>query len=208
MTQHKSEKVLSRRLTKNLEQKMEERRRQILKAAEALIRRGVSTDFSMKDLAAEAGFSLATSYNLIGTKPIVLYSLLNSSVKELSLRSAAIASDTPSEEILLSMVRDTASFFTDDPDLYQPLIRFLEGVPDAVNRPIFMRNALEFWRAISDGFERVCPNQSLHTAEQTAHLMHMSFLGGLNLWVHQELDSDDFGQSLEMAATLIYRLRE
>src|SRR5690606_24380807 len=143
-------------------------------------------------------FSLATSYNLIGTKPIVLYSLLNSSVQELSLRSAAIASDTPSEKVLLGMVRDTASFFTDDPDLYQPLIRFLEGVPDAVNRPIFMRNALEFWLAISHGFERVCPGQSLHTAEQTAHLMHMSFLGGLNLWVHQELDSDEFGQSLEM----------
>ena len=198
---------VNRRPTKTLEEKMDERRRQILHAAEALIRRDVATGFSMKELAAEAGFSLATSYNLIGTKPIVLYSLLNSSVKELSRLSISKEGEKCSQETLLQMVRNTARFFTDDPEFYQPLIRFLEGVPDPINRPIFMRNALGFWRSISEGFEEACPNQSPFTIEQKAHLMHMSFLGGLNLWVHHEIKGEDFGQCLEMAAISIYQLK-
>ena len=59
------------------EQKKEGRRRTILHAAETLVRETNSTDFSMRELALRAGFSLATTYNLIGSKATVLYALLN-----------------------------------------------------------------------------------------------------------------------------------
>lgn len=185
---------------------MEDRRRQILTAAEALIRRDCSTDFAMKELAVVAGFSLATSYNLIGTKATVLYSLLNASVQKLMSESSLEAEQCLTPDSLRLKVCAATRLYTDDPNFYRPLIRFLEGVPDSINRPIFMRRALNFWCRLSEAYEDKVRQYENPSARDNASLMHTFFLGGLNLWAFEEMSGDEFVSSTLRASDLVFRL--
>src|SRR5213595_708361 len=190
------------KVKKNLQDKMDDRRGKILKAAEALIRRSGSIDFSMQDLASEAGFSLATSYNLIGTKSTVLYWLLNRSVEQLQKEYRAMSvAGLPRTQVFRAIGMVT-SFFTGDPEFYRPLIRFLEGVPDPVNRPIFMNAAFDFWFGLARALAEEDKNLPLPPAE-AATLMHTFFLGALNRWVHGESDSEAFDMWIKKAAALV-----
>src|SRR3546814_8640191 len=66
------------------EQNKEERRSRILGAAEKLIRELGTVEFSMRELAARAHISHYTSYNLIGNKGTVLYTLLHRAIDRIT----------------------------------------------------------------------------------------------------------------------------
>lgn len=70
-------------ITSRREQAKEGRRQAILNAAESLIEESGNTDFSMKQLAERAGISTFTTYNLIGQKGEVLYTLLERSLDDI-----------------------------------------------------------------------------------------------------------------------------
>jgi AcrR family transcriptional regulator len=188
---------------KNLQDKMADRRGKILEAAEALIRRDRSIDFSMQDLASEAGFSLATSYNLIGTKSTVLYWLLNRSVEQLKNEYREMTVRHFNQSEVFRLIEVVTSFFSSDPEYYRPLIRFLEGVPDPVNRPIFMNAAFGFWLDLSRRFAEENETLPLQSVE-SATMMHTFFLGALNRWVHGEIDNETFEMSIKNAASLVF----
>ena len=58
----------------------DEMRAQMLRAAEELIRESHAVTFSVGELAARSGSSVASLYNLIGTKSTILYALLNATL--------------------------------------------------------------------------------------------------------------------------------
>jgi len=164
----------------------------LLSAAERLIQASGTTDFTMQQLAEAAGLSLATTYNLIGTKAAVLYALLNVDLDALSshqdkLRDA-MSSVQPSD-----MARLAVGFFSAKPDYYRPLMRYLLGVFEPKQRPLFMARAIEFWRkAIGlDELDESWPLTDIRK-EDIAQSMHLSFIGALDLWVHHEIDNDRF----------------
>jgi len=193
---------------KNLQDKMADRRGKILEAAETLIRRSGSIDFSMQDLASEAGFSLATSYNLIGTKSTVLYWLLNRSVEQLKNEYRAMKVVRFNRSEVYRQIEMVTSFFTSDPEFYRPLIRFLEGVPDAVNRPIFMNSAFDFWFDLSRNIAEADKTLRLPPPTESATMMHTFFLGALNRWVHGEIDNESFEIWIKKAAALVFYLSD
>ena len=71
------------------------RRRAILDAARALILEDKSRDFSMPALAERAGVSLATPYNLFGTKADILLEIVREDIFE---RQSDLL-DLPSEDL-------------------------------------------------------------------------------------------------------------
>ncbi|MFD2580766.1 TetR/AcrR family transcriptional regulator [Novosphingobium colocasiae] len=83
------------------ERAKEERRQRILNAAENLIRESGSVSFSMRELAVHAEMSHFTSYNLIGGKGAVLYTLLHRSIDRImSLPSSVDPQSDPLQYIL------------------------------------------------------------------------------------------------------------
>lgn len=174
------------------EQQKDGRRRAILHAAETLVRESGSTDFSMKELAKRAGFSLATTYNLIGLKSTVLYALLNQCMDRVDLaRVATMAKGDPVEHVF--QASDAAvTIYTADPDFYRPLMRFLLGVPDPVNRPLFMARAFDYWMIVSQALEDSGMFDAQFPAEPFARDLQIFFAGAIDLWVHDELDSNTF----------------
>lgn len=164
----------------------------IRQAAARLIADTGGTDFTMQQLAAEAGASLATTYNLIGSKATVLYALLDESLDELAASQSALPlSGVPRD--IFAMVRHAVDFFTARPDYYQPLMRHLLGVYEPDKRPLFMARALNYWRIAVGSLSN----------EPLAQALHLSFAGALDFWVHAEIDQSAFGELMEQQAGLL-----
>src|SRR3546814_18943755 len=103
------------------EQNKGERRSRILGAAEKLIRELGTVELSMRELAARAHISHYTSYNLIGNKVTVLYTLLHRAIdSRTNLPSqAAPNSDPPSSAC--DMGHLAVEFYVTDPVFLMPL---------------------------------------------------------------------------------------
>ncbi len=184
-------------------QQKESRRASILDGAEALVRETRGTDFSMHDLAAKAGLSTATTYNLIGTKATVLYALLNRSVDRLSAERASIAERMAPVDYVDRAGRIAVDFFARDPGFYRPLMRFLLGVPEPVHRPRFMARAHDFWHAVVDRLGTEGRLERGIEASDVARALHLLFTGALDLWVHDELDAAQFRAQVRHGSALI-----
>src|SRR6201993_775251 len=101
-----------------------ERRDRILAAARKLIRATGGTGFSMRALAEESEVSLATPYNLFGSKSGVLYALLNASLDRVD-RAAITFSSSNAVERVLEVAGIAADVYTRDAAFYRPLMQFL-----------------------------------------------------------------------------------
>lgn len=183
-------------LTSRREQAKEGRRQAILNAAEGLIEESGNTDFSMKQLAERAGISTFTTYNLIGQKGEVLYTLLERSLDDIDALAMMQARKIDPREQPLEYVFEAAEnivrVFTARSALYQPLFRFLLGVPDETHRPIFMKRSSDYWRfayaPLDEAGLIAAPVTKIDLVRQAQHL----FTGVLEYWVHNDLTDKDF----------------
>jgi AcrR family transcriptional regulator len=101
------------------EEAKEERRHRIITAARDLIRETGDAGLSMRAIAARAGVSLSTPYNLFGSKRAIVVAVLDD-IREFSERFAKLRNTDPIERIfqVLSM---SIRYYVDDPDFYRTL---------------------------------------------------------------------------------------
>jgi AcrR family transcriptional regulator len=175
------------------------RREDIISAAERLIYRTQSTDFSMHDLADEAGVSMKTTYNLIGSKSKVLYVLLSGALEKID--GHPMSRPKPGEVMsVIDMAEVPIGLFTGLPGFYRPLLRYLLGTPNSTERPEFMARAYEFWhRGLVDFAEDY--GGRFRTSAMALHL-HTYFAGALDLWVQDEIDAEEFRRHLRCAVAM------
>jgi AcrR family transcriptional regulator len=186
------------------ERGLNDRRARILDAAEQLIRETGNTDFTVATLAERAALSGPTPYNLFGSKAAILYVLLNRSLDPVVAveRKASGVADPVTR--VLAAANLAADLFVNDPVFYRPLYQFLLGVGDSEQRPAFLQRSLEFWqRAVGNLMESV-PAPLAMQSVGLARMLVMNFVAALELWVHQELDHQQFrAQVLYGAAMLL-----
>jgi AcrR family transcriptional regulator len=96
------------------------RRADIVAAARTLMRRAGPAGFSMRVLAEEAGVSIATPYNLFGSKQAVLLEVLASDLKQYEAALAGMRADEI--EVLFRTVEMMAELFAQEPALYRSVI--------------------------------------------------------------------------------------
>ena len=92
------------------QQGIEERRRRLVRAASELIHERDDGNFSMPELAKRAGLSLATPYNLFGSKAAVLTQVFDRLVRGFHRDSAWIDGLSPSERIIGVVDRLSAAY--------------------------------------------------------------------------------------------------
>lgn len=105
--------------TSKREEGKAERRRRIVEAARALIRETGDTGLSMRAIAARANVSLATPYNLFGSKRGIVMAVLEDA-REFAERFAALKDLSAIERIFMA-VRITLAYHVQDPELYRTL---------------------------------------------------------------------------------------
>src|SRR3546814_3693325 len=127
------------------EQNKGERRSRILGAAENLMRELVTVYFSMRQLAARAHISHYTSYNLIGNKGKVLYTLLHRAIDRITNLPSQADPNFDPLSYAFDMGDLAVEFYVSYPDFLRPLFWFLFGVSDADLPTVFMNKGVRPW---------------------------------------------------------------
>src|SRR5215472_15917251 len=96
------------------DKQMRERRARILQAAAHLVRATGGTGLSMRALAERAEISLATPYNLFGSKGAVLLALQLSALEKLERAMDELGTRDPIEQVL-EVAELGAKIYTGDP---------------------------------------------------------------------------------------------
>jgi AcrR family transcriptional regulator len=123
-----------------------ERRRQIIQAARDLIRETGDAGLSMRGLAARAGVSLATPYNLFGSKRAIVVAVLQD-VREFQERFSSLHVADPLEKIFAAL-NISIEFYLGDPDFYRTLWSALFDISDGVRGEILNPRRDAFWRGL------------------------------------------------------------
>lgn len=124
------------------------RRRLIIGAARDLIRETGNAGLSMRGLAARAGVSLATPYNLFGSKRAIVVAVLHD-VRAFYERFSQVEGLDPVERIFAALDISIA-FYLDDPLFYRTLWSALFDASDAVRGDILTPRRDAFWRGLID----------------------------------------------------------
>src|SRR5262245_30625774 len=185
------------------EKQKERRREQILDAARRLIRATGGTDFPMRRLADEAEVGLVTPYNLFGSKTGVLYALLNDSLGRLD-RAVDVRPSAKPVDAVLELAGIAADMYVSDPTFYRPLMQCILGVRDTEHRPPALERSLRLWsRTVEAAVRRGLLARSVD-ARLLARQLMITFIGVLELWIHEDLDDAAFrAQSLYGSALLV-----
>jgi AcrR family transcriptional regulator len=126
-----------------------ERRSRIIKAARDLIGETGDAGLSMRALATKAGVSLATPYNLFGSKRAVLVAVLED-IKGFGTRFAGFRSLDPLDRILRA-ARLAVSYYEADPIFYRALWTSILAASASEERgAIFNPKRDSFWMTLLD----------------------------------------------------------
>lgn len=178
-----------------------ERRERILAAAQELIRSTASVGLSMRALARKAEVSLATPYNLFGSKGAVLAELGLAVLKKLEREMDQLRSRDPIED-LLHIAELGANTYASDPGFYRVLMRTLTASARGLHDDAITGGSVRLWRrpveaGIAGGLLRADAD-----SEFVARDLVITFLGVLDLWVRGVMDGDTMRLHILYAFTL------
>jgi AcrR family transcriptional regulator len=180
-----------------------ERRRRIIRAARQLIRETGNAGLSMRALAVRAGVSLATPYNLFGSKRAIVLAVLDD-VREFQQRFSSFRSVDPLERIFMAI--DIAmDFYLADPAFYKTLWAAVFDTGDEVRTQILDAKRDAFWRglvknAADAGVLTSEINQSLLARHLDAH-----FRAVMLEWVVGDLPPAALAATARMGYALILK---
>ena len=193
-----TEPVLSRR-----EAGKAERRHRIIHAARELIRATGNAGLSMRALAARAGVSLATPYNLFGSKRAIVLAVLDD-VREFQDRFASLRSADPLER-LFAAVDMAVAFYIADPQFYRTLWAAVSDPSDDVRTEIYNWKRNEFWRnLVAEAAQAgaIAPNVNVELLFRT---LDRCFGSAMLEWVVGELEADLLAPTIRYSWALILK---
>jgi AcrR family transcriptional regulator len=173
------------------DRQMRERRARILDAAAQLIRETGATGLSMRTLAQRAEVSLATPYNLFGSKGSVLMALQFGALEKLEAAMDQLRARDPIDQVL-EVAQLGARIYTSDPAFWLPLMQAHWLARGAIHEsPLHPRIVALWHRSLQAGVEegRLLPEVN---AEYVARMLVIGFYGVLVMWVQGNLDGDGF----------------
>ncbi|MBL8553351.1 MAG: TetR/AcrR family transcriptional regulator [Phenylobacterium sp.] len=180
-----------------------ERRRRIIHAARDLIRETGNAGLSMRALAARAGVSLATPYNLFGSKRAIVLAVLDD-VRVYQDRSAHLTSTDPLER-LFAAVDMAIEFYVDDPQFYKTLWAAVFDASDDVRSEIYNQARNEFWRHLVEATVEAGAIAEGVDVELLFKLLDRCFGAAMLEWVVGELSPDLLAPTIRHSYALVLK---
>jgi AcrR family transcriptional regulator len=181
----------------------EERRKRIIRAAHDLIRETGNTGLSMRALAARAGVSLATPYNLFGSKRAILLAVLDD-IRVFLDRFKHLRSTDPLER-LFGGVDICVDIYIDDPVFYRTIWAALFDPSDEFRSQIFNSKRAAFW----EGLVKDLVKAGVISPEVNTRLLFAaldrSFSAAVLDWVTGELTAAQLGPAIRYSYALILK---
>jgi AcrR family transcriptional regulator len=181
----------------------EERRKRIIRAAHDLIRETGETGLSMRALAARAGVSLATPYNLFGSKRAILLAVLDD-IREFLDRFAHMRSTDPLER-LFGALDICADIYVDDPVFYRTIWAALFDPSDEFRSQIFNSKRDAFWGGLIKDLATVGVVSPDVNPTLLYKALDRSFGAAMLDWVTGELTPAQLGPAIRYGYALILK---
>jgi len=159
-------------------------RQRVMDAAEQLLRRG-KADFSMRDLAAEAGVSFATPFNQFGSKAAIMHALSGRRIDTMARRFAATSLPADAVGRVLLAVDTAVAVMLEEPEINRAVMGWI-GTAGPHPGKVLAHSASLWSLALGagEGLPAACRQEALRSLpEQLA----FAFRGVLSFWTAGEL---------------------
>jgi AcrR family transcriptional regulator len=176
-------------------------RQRVIDAAERLLRQG-SADFSMRDLAAEAGVSFATPFNQFGSKAAIMQALSGRRIDTMEARYVAGQPAGDALDRVLLAVDTAAEVMLEEPGLNRAVMGWL-GTGGAVPGNVLARSTA-LWALALDAGEGLIAERREQALWYLPGQLAFAFRGVLSFWTAGELPDEALARrAREMAGALL-----
>jgi len=181
-----------------------ERRARIIAAARDLIRETGDAGLSMRALAARAEVSLATPYNLFGSKRAIVVAVLND-IKDFHTRFRSRPSTDPITPIF-EAVRLQVSYYQADPAFYRTLWTEVFNVGGAEARSaLWNPQRAAFWQALLSDAQKAGALMADVDVELLLQELDFTFRSGMLHWILGELAIERLDVAVSYGYALVLR---
>ncbi len=156
------------------EESKAERRRAIVRAARALMQETGQAGFSMRTLAERAGVSIATPYNLFGSKQAVMYAVLDADLTAYQDQLERLEGDEI--DVFFHAVSLAASLYSAEPGFYRAVLFAVYNDGGTEFRAMFGGPRHAMWRRlVSNARSAGKLDPELEANSFAIHLGHILF---------------------------------
>ncbi len=170
-------------------------------AARALIRERGSAGLSMRELAKRADVSIATPYNLFGSKGAIVLAVLQD-VREFRQKFAEQSAADPLTRIF-GAIDLAVEFYASDPEFYRVLWREVFSALGEVRAAIYNPKRDAFWRAMIVEAAAAGALRSEIDAELLLHQLDHQFRSVMLDWVTGDLPAAMLAPTIRLGYALI-----
>jgi AcrR family transcriptional regulator len=178
-------------------------RQRVLDAAERLLGVG-QREFSMRDLAAEAGVSFATPFNQFGSKAAIMYALSERRIAAMTARYASINATGDAMHRVACAVESAANTMLEKPVVNRVVMGWISTSNPESGQ--VLQQSKELWaRAVGEGegIRVELRERALGTLPQQ---LAFGFRGVLSFWTAGEISDGALTRcALDIAETLLLR---
>jgi AcrR family transcriptional regulator len=181
-------------------------RRRVIDAAERLLRDG-KAEFSMRELAAEAGVSFATPFNQFGSKAAIMHALSERRIDTMLERFSQAAVPAPALDRVLLAVELAAGVMLEEPPVNRAVLSWL-GTAGPVPGQVLAHSTTLWTLALGTG-EGLAETRREEALQRLPRQLAFAFRGVLSFWTAGELpDAALASEARQMAEVLLLGLVE
>ncbi|PZQ61498.1 MAG: TetR/AcrR family transcriptional regulator [Phenylobacterium zucineum] len=180
-----------------------ERRLRIIHAARDLIRETGNAGLSMRALAARAGVSLATPYNLFGSKRAIILAVLED-VRAFQVRFAGLEASDPLARLFAS-INIAVEFYVADPPFYRTLWSAVFDASDDVRTQIYSAERDAFSHQLVAELAQAGVVPASTDVGLLRRVLDRNFAAAMLEWVMGELPADHLAPSIRYAYALVLK---
>jgi AcrR family transcriptional regulator len=177
-------------------------RQRVLDAAERLLRDG-KAEFSMRDLASQAGVSFATPFNQFGSKPAIMHALSGRRIDAMRIRFDAAPQPPLAADRVALAIDIAVAVMLDEPIVNRAVMAWI-GTGSTASGDVRSNSTALWAHALGD----VAGLPSLRWDEACRALpaqLALAFRGALSFWTAGELDDDELGPAARQIADTLLR---
>jgi AcrR family transcriptional regulator len=175
-------------------------RQRVIDAAERLLRSG-KADFSMRDLAAEAGVSFATPFNHFGSKGAIMHALSERRTDTMAIRFAETRLPTDAASRVMLAVDTAVAVMLEEPGVNRAVMSGIGTTGGSAGHAWVRSTAL--WTLALGAGEGIPENYRTHALDCLPRQLALCFRGALSFWSAGELPDEALGPEARAVATTL-----
>lgn len=175
-------------------------RTRVLAAAERLLRSGVA-EFSMRDLAAEAGVSFATPFNQFGGKPAIMQALSAQRIDAMAERFAQSRTTGDVTDRVFAAIDIAVAVMLEEPAVNRAVIGTLGSAGGKPGQAYARSRSL--WASAVDAGDGLAPETVTLARDTLPDQLALAFRGALSFWTAGEIPDAALARCAKDAAAML-----